>query len=402
MDGSGSEGGDCQVSVLTPIGRGAVATVAVVGESATALVAQQFRAAAGRPLDQFPISRIVLGRWSDPAGPGEELVVARRSLQDLEVHCHGGVAAVRVIVDSLVALGCREVPWQELAAARAPDLVTAEALAALAAAPTERTAAVLLDQHRGALAAAVARLQAELLRGATTTAREELERLLRGATLGLHLTRPWRVVLVGRANVGKSSLINAWLGYQRSIVWDQPGTTRDVVTAYTALEGWPVELADTAGLRDSPDPLEAAGEAQARQHLEAADAVILAFDRTQPWTDDDARLLRTWPDAVVVRTKCDLPPAGAEERPAGIRTSARIGAGLDDLTRAVVARLVPEPPGPGMAVPFTARQVEILRAATAALQAGDVRGAVAALQEVVGGRSGNRTIRSAEPPNSGV
>ena len=69
---------------------------------------------------------------------------------------------------------------------------------------------------------------------------------------GLHLTRPWNVVLAGRPNVGKSSLINALLGYTRSIVFDQPGTTRDVVTAATAIDGWPIELSDTAGLRESP------------------------------------------------------------------------------------------------------------------------------------------------------
>ena len=76
---------------------------------------------------------------------------------------------------------------------------------------------------------------------------------------GRHLLTPFDVVLAGPANVGKSSLINALVGYNRAIVYDAPGTTRDVITAETAIDGWPVTLSDTAGLRDSDDPLEMAG-----------------------------------------------------------------------------------------------------------------------------------------------
>ncbi len=86
-----------------------------------------------------------------------------------------------------------------------------------------------------------------------------LDAVLRWTDLGTHLATPWRVVLAGAPNVGKSSLINALLGYGRAIVFDQPGTTRDVVTADAAIEGWPITLADTAGLHDASDATESAG-----------------------------------------------------------------------------------------------------------------------------------------------
>src|SRR4029453_3197945 len=100
-----------------------------------------------------------------------------------------------------------------------------------------------------ALGGAVRQVVAEITREDWSDAVELLGAVLEFAELGQHLTAPWRVVLAGPPNVGKSSLINALAGYQRTIVSHVPGTTRDVVTTTTAIDGWPVELADTAGLR---------------------------------------------------------------------------------------------------------------------------------------------------------
>src|SRR6185503_7750192 len=107
-------------------------------------------------------------------------------------------------------------------------------------------------------------------------------RLLALAEVGLHLTTPWRVVFAGPPNVGKSSLVNALLGYPRAIVYDQPGTTRDVLTASTAFDGWPFELRDTAGLRDgiSLDSVEVEGVARARAQIATADLVVFVHDRS--------------------------------------------------------------------------------------------------------------------------
>src|SRR5262249_42285045 len=137
-------------------------------------------------------------------------------------------------------------------------------------------------------------------------AEELIGQLLNRAPLGAHLTQPWRVVIAGPPNVGKSSLINAILGYERAIVFDQPGTTRDVVTAATALDGWPVELADTAGLPAGVDPLDRAGIERETAQADEADCLLLVFDASQPWTHEHELLIERWPSAIVVHNKHDL------------------------------------------------------------------------------------------------
>src|SRR5204862_3686687 len=160
--------------------------------------------------------------------------------------------------------------------------IAAQALLALAGARTERTATIFLDQYRGALRKDLTAIEHDLTHGNHDTAVRALNSLLARASLGLHLRQPWKVVIAGRPNDGKSSLMNAILGYQRSIVWHEPGTTRDVLTATTAIDGWPLELIDTAGLRvgravpaDSADPIESEGIARARAQIAAADLTIL-------------------------------------------------------------------------------------------------------------------------------
>src|SRR5262249_7726954 len=115
-------------------------------------------------------------------------------------------------------------------------------------APTLRTAAILLDQLNGAFATEVRRILA-LFETDPRNAAFSLHRLAElGNTVGRHLVEPWKVVVAGPPNVGKSSLVNALAGYQRSVVSEVAGTTRDAVSVRTAFDGWPVELIDTAGL----------------------------------------------------------------------------------------------------------------------------------------------------------
>ena len=164
--------------------------------------------------------------------------------------------------------------------------------------------------------------------------------LLAREQLGRHLTRPWSVVLAGRINVGKSSLLNALAGYGRAIVHPAPGTTRDAVAVTTAVDGWPVELCDTAGLRATGDAIERAGIERARQRLAQADLVVLVADRSVPWSPEDEGLARQYPAAVLVHNKCDL-PASSGHRPGGISTSALRGQGIDALLTAIGRRLAP-------------------------------------------------------------
>src|SRR5262249_43310164 len=171
---------------------------------------------------------------------------------------------VRLLEEVLTARGLEVLPWQELERRTAGDAWQAEVLGAMARAPTARTAAILLDQYHGAFARAVERARVALTRGDIAEARGVREGLAGWADLGRHLTEPWQVAVLGAPNVGKSSLVNALAGYRRSVVAPTPGTTRDVVTTRVALDGWPVELADTAGWRTDAGPLERQGVDLAR------------------------------------------------------------------------------------------------------------------------------------------
>ena len=147
-------------------------------------------------------------------------------------------------------------------------------------APTVQTAEILLDQAQGALRAEIARL-ADLVETDARGGLAGLDALIERGRLGLRLLCGWKVVIAGRPNVGKSRLLNALCGFHRAIVDGVPGTTRDVVAFQTAFGGWPVELADTAGLRATADAIEQLGMERTRQELGAADLVVLVLDRSE-------------------------------------------------------------------------------------------------------------------------
>jgi tRNA modification GTPase len=172
------------------------------------------------------------------------------------------------------------------------------------------------------------------------------------------------VVVAGDVNVGKSSLVNALAGHARSIVSAEPGTTRDVLETRVVLDGWEIDLVDTAGLRDEPaGPTEAAGIERARAAAAGADLVILC--RTGfSLSENSDRLKPVLHRPLLVLTKYDLVSSEYASPADAIHTSALTGLGIDTLAAAIVQRLVPEEhdeptllAGP---VPFTARQVELL------------------------------------------
>ncbi|MSR57564.1 MAG: GTP-binding protein [Planctomycetaceae bacterium] len=369
-------------AVLTPHGRGAVATIRLRGpsESFDGSPHALFRAADGRPVAQQPVGRIVFGRWGHE--PTEEVVVCRHDLLTTEIHCHGGDAAVRRILADLETVGCRTIPWTEQFT-REQGPLAAECLQALSQATTLRSADILLDQYSGTLRKALESIAPvpPLQRG-----QAQITALLKWAQFGLHLTRAWQVVLTGRPNVGKSSLINALLGYSRSIVSDQPGTTRDVVTAETAFAGWPVQLADTAGVRSNAATIEAAGIAKARARLDSADCRVILIDLGEAPATDDFDLLVAWPDAIVVAHKADRPDLwGGAVPESALRVSSLTGAGVKQLAEAIVARLVPVVPPPGTAIPVTQRQIDALRQAQDACVCGDEVALQSCLDELLAG-----------------
>src|SRR5690606_17771639 len=212
---------------------------------------------------------------------------------------------------------------------------------------------------------------------------------LRFKSVGLHLDQPWRVVLAGPPNVGKSSLINAILGYRRSITLDQPGTTRDVLEAQTVIEGWPVRLSDTAGIRDAAEcEIETAGIELARGELESADLVLWIRDAVR---QGDADALPTPKSTatrrvIEVHNKIDLlaDPVAATTDLAlagAIATAATSDVGIESLRQRIAALLVPATPPPGQPVPFHPRHVACLQQVVAAR---DERSARAALEALAG------------------
>jgi tRNA modification GTPase len=257
------------------------------------------------------------------------------------------------------------------------------AVECLTQARTERAAAILLDQYRGALALALGQIVEHLTARRLEAAAAMLETLLENARVGRHLTHPWKVVLVGKPNAGKSSLMNALLGYERTLVFAEPGTTRDVVTASAAMDGWPVELADTAGLRAGRDDIETIGIQRASDCLAGAELVVVVHDATLPWSDVEMRLCHVASAVVVAHNKTDLNPA-CVTKANGVRTSATLGQGIEELRERITRALVPRPPSSGSAVPFSVDLSKAIEQAYAAALRSDPQLAIQLLHDTIG------------------
>jgi tRNA modification GTPase len=306
-----------------------------------------------------------------PAAAYEDVVVCRTGHERLEIHAHGGRMAGQRIIDELVRCGAVPLSGGESRDRQHADPWTRAAWQDLLETTTPRTTAIMLDQARGALAAARAQIEAAIAAGARAEALPAIDRLLALAELGQHLTRPWQVAVAGPPNVGKSSLLNAILGYQRAIVTPAPGTTRDLLAEQVSLLGWPFRLIDTAGLRDTADPVEQLGLAQAHQTFVAADLTLCLIDPREGWTGWHDQLAReTRNRLLVVHTKSDLGwprPSLPELECPVVSVSAQQGEGLEGLYAAIVERLVGHAPPAGTALPFRADQVQYLRSLRARL-----------------------------------
>lgn len=363
--------------LLTPPGRGAIATIVVTGDSAVPIVETLFDSATNRIVSAEPIGRILFGRWRSTQESPEELVICRTSDKEVEVQCHGGPAAINAILKSLENHGSEIIPWTEFVGG--DDLIITEARLAISMAATECTAAILLDQLHGSLSKEISKIAA-MSQTAPDQAIDRINRLLELEAVGLHLTKPWQVVIAGPPNVGKSSLINAIAGFERAIVFDQPGTTRDVVSVRAAFDGWPVELSDTAGIRDSNDFLENAGIERARQRIADADLLVdvrAANDQSRHATPLVSS--ETVPTITVVN-KCDL--ADVAKYPEGcVRTVATESVGIECLIEQITHALVPAPPIANQPVPFTDRQFKLLRLAKDRFENNDKSAAERTLSE---------------------
>lgn len=328
-------------SIMTGQGRSAIAVVSLQGQPSAQILAKHFDVATKTPF--FP-GQIRFGVWRENESEvGESVVVTPVTLDHFEIHCHGGPAAVSRIHDALVRAGAKSVKPPN------DDLLRSEAIDVLSHCLTAKTAAIAMDQYRGAMKKWVERMLSNV-----ALAAQEADRLLGFADWGTRLTTPFNVVLIGPPNVGKSSLLNAIVGYDRSITFDQAGTTRDVLTSETVIDGISVHLSDTAGIHASQEPIERQGIARAKDAAEQADLILRVTEPNLGPTESDSST------TLLVLNKADLlgdTPCFPDHLP----TCATFGQGIPELLNAISKSLVGSFPPSGSPVPITTRQADLLR-----------------------------------------
>lgn len=397
------------VAISTPPGRGGIGIVRLSGphalDIAQGLIAMRGALEHARarvaeipdPETGHKIDEAVVTYFARPHSyTGEELV---------EIAAHGSPVVLEMLVRQALRGGARlarpgEFTERAFLAGRL-DLTQAEAVRDLIEAQTLYQARIAAQQMGGALSRRVQPgkqklvelialleagidfaeddvevLPAEEIVTRIDTITRDLTELAGSFAYGRMVQQGLRLAIAGRPNVGKSSVFNRLLERERAIVTAAPGTTRDVVTERLSLGGIPVELVDTAGLREAVDEAEAIGVRKAREAVADADVVLVVLDSSVPLREDERELIASLEGrrALVVRNKCDLPEWGSEEGAFGaqvrsVRASALTGDGVGEL-REALAEAVRNPAGESETGMLTSlRQFEAVECARSSLDA---------------------------------
>ncbi|RMF62716.1 MAG: tRNA uridine-5-carboxymethylaminomethyl(34) synthesis GTPase MnmE, partial [Cyanobacteria bacterium J069] len=322
--------------------QGSVGIVRLSGAEAVAIARVLFHAPGQQAWESH---RILYGYLRQPATQTliDEalllLMLAPRSYtrEDVvEFHCHGGMMAVQQVLQACLDCGARlaepgEFTLRAFLNGRI-DLTQAESIADLVGARSPQAAQTALAGLQGKLAQPIRQLRATcldilaevearidfeddlppldeaLIKTQLTQVLAEVTRILDTADQGELLRSGLKVAIVGRPNVGKSSLLNAWSRSDRAIVTELPGTTRDVVESQLVVGGIPIQVLDTAGIRDAEDVVEKIGVERSRRAAQAADLVLLTLDASQGWTDADREIYEQVKgrSLILVMNKIDL------------------------------------------------------------------------------------------------
>ncbi len=366
-------------AVATGWGRSAIGIVRLSGAGAAAAAGRVFSPMDGRPLADHPARKLIYGTLYDREGRAIDRALCTWSPapgsytgeETAELQCHGSPTVLTLALEALFAQGARQAGPGEFTR-RAflngrLDLAQAEGVMDLIDAETPAAARMAAGQLAGALSQRVGRVYdglvdvmahfhavldypdedldpftTETITDALTAARWELQALLATYDRGRVITRGVPCAIVGRPNAGKSSLLNALVGFERAIVTDIPGTTRDTVEERCVLGGVLLRLIDTAGLRETGDAVEKLGVERSRAAMEAAGLIFVVIDGTEPATGEDEALVAqalSLAPTIVLRSKADLP--GGEGAPVGgaetMTVSAVTGEGLKELGEKISA-----------------------------------------------------------------
>jgi tRNA modification GTPase len=400
---------DTIVAIATPHGRSGIGVVRISGKQAEPIAARLFKARTSLiHRESTP------GHWVDANGSVIDEAVATlfkapssyTGEDVLEISAHGNPLILSRIVDSVLGLGTRLATAGEFTLRAVingkMDLIQAEAVRSFIDAQTDEQARTALLQMGGALSKRmrpakeklvdiIARLEAGIdfadddvpPPDAATIAEQivqvhkALEELQGSYSYGRILSNGLRLAIVGKPNVGKSSVFNRFVGEDRSIVTDVPGTTRDVVSESVSLDGVPLRFFDTAGLRETDELVERIGVERTFERLSEADLVLFVLDGSAPIDDLDrnifARVEKT--AHITIVNKCDLPQVAAPALSGEIsviRVSAKTGEGFQQLESAIRVFLGIKPDSVLGGIMTSARQFESISAANHALDKGRV------------------------------
>ena len=379
---------DTIAAIATAPGEAGVGMLRISGARALAVADRVFRAVSGKRLADAGTQRVLYGHVvaADGTPVDEVLALVMRAPHSytredvVELSCHGGSVVMRRVLALVLAAGARlaergEFTKRAFLSGRL-DLSQAQAVMEIVGARTDRALRVaeghLAGHFSGKIHAMrerclglIAHLEAAIdfpedeiddvvideVERAVTELRQEIRALLATAHTGRILRDGLPTAIVGKPNVGKSSLMNALLREERAIVTDIPGTTRDSIEEYVDLGGVPLRIIDTAGIRETEDAVERIGVEKARASIERAALVLALFDGTRPLDAEDAEVLSLLKDrpTLLLLTKADLPPAltpaqlvaayGKETASAAppqvLTVSAKEERGVDALTEAI-------------------------------------------------------------------